>query len=828
MQHRVVLRLTDVTKAFAGVVALREASLEVLEGEVHALLGENGAGKSTLMSIAAGVMAADEGSVEIGGTSLVQALPDAAQALGISVVYQHTSVLNDLTVAENLLYGVPAERRGAGADSVYQWVATQLDQVGARFDQRVRVAGLSAAERQLVEIAKALASEPKVLVLDEPTEALTGTETEQLFANIERITAAGTAVVYISHRLPEVRRVADRLTILRDGQVRGTFSVEGVSEDEILALIIGRPVRHVFPDKSAVSKGPLPQLRARGITNHILQEVDFEAWPGQIVGLAGVEGNGQREFIRALAGLTPAVGEMSVMGRATPLGDPTGAQGLGIVYLPGDRHREGLFLSLSVRENMTARVLSSLSKLGFVSSHRETNLVTTQIEALAIRTASTELSIASLSGGNQQKVLFARSLACNPKVLLADEPTRGVDAGARMELYRVLRNAANGGASVVVLSSDAIELQGLCDRVSVFSRGGIVRTLTGDEITEKNITGAAINADTQRVHSAGILDQRRTALHRFVSGDYAPTMILLALILMLGVYTSFVSPHFFTERTIKNILFLASTLTLVGMGQLIVLLTGGLDLSVGPLTGLTVVILSFFLGEGQTTANMLLGFTAAAAAAVAVGAMNGAMIRRIGLTPVVATLTSYIALKGIGLLLRSPPGGYIRSDVVDVITAHVGPIPFSFVVVATTVIASEYALRKTRFGMELRAIGSSEEAAYRLGAKVDHSVIVAYVLCSFFTALGGILLSAQVGIGDPAVGANYSLQSVSAVVLGGGSIFGGRGSFLGVLASAVLIQEIMAATGFLGLGTSWQYWLPSILILIAAGAYSRARASATN
>jgi ribose transport system ATP-binding protein len=382
--------------------------------------------------------------------------------------------------------------------------------------------------------------------------------------------------------LPEVRRVADRLTILRDGQVRGTFSVEGVSEDEIVALIIGRPVRHVFPDKSAVSKGPIPQLRARGITNHILQGVDFEAWPGQIIGLAGVEGNGQHEFIRALAGLTPAVGEMSVMGRATPLGDPTGAQDVGIVYLPGDRHREGLFLSLSVRETMTARVLSSLSRLGFVSSHREMNLVTTQIEALAIRTASTELSIASLSGGNQQKVLFARSLACHPNVLLADEPTRGVDAGARMELYRVLRNAANGGASVIVLSSDAIELQGLCDRVSVFSRGGIARTLTGDEITEKNIIGAAITADTQRVHSAGILDQRRTALHRFVAGDYAPTMILLALILIVGVYTNSVSPHFFTERTIKNILFLASTLALVGMGQLVVLLTGGLDPSVAP------------------------------------------------------------------------------------------------------------------------------------------------------------------------------------------------------------------------------------------------------
>jgi ribose transport system ATP-binding protein len=825
MIARAVLSLRGVSKTFPGVVALEDVSLDVFEGEVHGLLGENGAGKSTLMAIAAGAIAPNAGSIEIGGIPLDTASPGRAQELGIGVVYQHTSVIAELTVAENLLYCVPKERRAA-ADNTDEWIAKQLALVGALFDRRTRVSELSVAERQLVEIAKALALQPKVLVLDEPTEALTAKETEQLFINIERITARNTAVVYISHRLPEVKRVADRITVLRDGKMRGTFSADGISEDEILGLIIGRPVNHAFPEKGNPNRGDAPLLVARKITNAVLQGIDLEVMPGEVVGLAGVEGNGQREFIRTLAGLVSAKGEIIAAGKQTALGDPIAIQDAGIIYLPGDRHSEGLFLSLSVRENMSALVLDALSHFGFVSPRRENSLAASQITALTIRTPSPETRIASLSGGNQQKVLFARSLAREPAVLLADEPTRGVDAGARMELYRIIRNTAARGAAVVALSSDAIELQGLCDRVLVFSRGHIVKTLAGDEITEENITGAALNADRRREGVASRRDARREGRRRFISGDYAPAVILLALIVLLGIYTSSISEFFLSARNINGILFLVSALAFVSMGQLIVLLTGGIDLSVGPLTGLTVVILSFFSGDEQGGGELIFGLGIAAAMAVTVGLVNGVLVRRIGLTPVIATLTSYIALQGVALLLRSTPAGYFRSEVVDVLVTKVGPLPIAFLLAVIVAIAAEWVLRQTRFGLELRAIGSNELAAHRLGARVDRSVILAYILCSLFTAIGGLLLSAQVGIGDPAVGVNYSLQSISAVVLGGASIFGGRGSFLGALAGAILIQEITAATGFLGLGTAWQYWLPGLLILVAAGTYSRTRVSA--
>src|ERR1700691_2731098 len=274
MPRHPVLSLTDVVKTFPGVVALGGVSLNVVEGEVHALVGENGAGKSTLMAVAAGALSWDSGTIEIGGRPLNEPSPALAQSLGISVVYQHTSVLDDLTVAENLLYCVPAHRRAA-AESSSAWVTEQLVAVGAHFNSRTRVGDLSVAERQLVEIAKALALRPKVLVLDEPTEALTASETEPLFVNIERITTLGTAVVYISHRLPEVKRVADRITVLRDGKVRGTFLADGISEDEILSLIIGRPVDHAFPKKGERPSGKAPLLVARKISNGVLQGIDL-------------------------------------------------------------------------------------------------------------------------------------------------------------------------------------------------------------------------------------------------------------------------------------------------------------------------------------------------------------------------------------------------------------------------------------------------------------------------------------------------------------------------------------------------------------------------
>jgi ribose transport system ATP-binding protein len=837
MAARAVLRLSDVVKTYPGVVALRGVSFEVAEGEVHALVGENGAGKSTLMAVAAGSTLPDRGTVEIGGHAMSDPSPLAAQALGLAVVYQHLSILEDLTVAENMVFAMPPERRPA-MSRAGAWTREQLEVVGASIDPAARVDELSTADRQLLEIAKALALDSKVLVLDEPTESLTRVESDRLFERIRAIREGGTAVVYISHRLPEVKGIADRVTVLRDGETRGTFATADVSEDEILRLIIGRSVEQVFPAKRGDVEATAPLLHVEGLSGGNFHDVSLDVRPGEIVGLAGVEGNGQREFLRALAGLEPSHGHVTLAGAPVGLGSPSAVRQSDIVYLPGDRHREGVLLSLSVRENISLLELKAVSRLGIVTRRRESRTVAEQIERLSIRTPSQETPISSLSGGNQQKVLFARSSLAHPVVLLADEPTRGVDAGARIELYQVLRSAAAEGKGVVVVSSDQIELQGLCDRVLVFSRGRVVRTLEGDEITEENITGAAITTATG--HRAELAERARRLLRlrRFVAGDYLPSVVLLLLILALGAYTGITNGRFLSDYNFSGpaggMLLLASALVFVSLGQLMVVLTAGIDLSVGPLVGLTVVVLSFFAGAGQSGWVLALGVLAAIGCAVGVGLVNATLIRAFRLAPVIATLATFIVIEGIMLLARPTPSGFYRFGITSAIKTNVGPIPAVFIAAIVVTLALEYALRRTRAGLELRAVGSDETRAHRLGARVDWTIVGAYVLCSLFAVAAGIIVAGFVGVGsgDPSGSEPYTLKAISAVVLGGASIFGGRGSFIGAFLGAILIQEIVTASGFLQQTThpfsdipsvAVPYWLLGFLILFGAGLYSRAR-----
>ncbi|MFL5961507.1 MAG: ATP-binding cassette domain-containing protein [Gaiellaceae bacterium] len=821
MPARAALRLSDVVKTYPGVVALKGVSFEVAEGEVHAFVGENGAGKSTLMAVAAGSTLPDSGSVEIGGRLMGEPSPAASQSLGLAVVYQHLSILEDLTVVENMVFAMPPRLRPP-ISRAGGWTLEKLAVIGASIDPAARVNELSVADRQLLEIAKALALESKVLVLDEPTESLTRSESERLFECIRSIADDGTAVVYISHRLPEVQRIADRITVLRDGEIRGTRSAAGVSEEEILRLIVGRPVDQAFPDKAATGQAGDPLLDVASLRGPRFHDVDLRVRAGEIVGLAGIEGNGQREFVRALAGLLPARGSVRLRGRRVPLADPSRTARAGIVYLPGDRHAEGVALPLSVRENTSLLALRRTARFGVVRRSSEARVVERELRQLAVRTPSVETPVASLSGGNQQKILFARSLLADPTVLLADEPTRGVDAGARIEIYQVLRDTAESGKAVVVQSSDVVELQGLCDRVLVFSHGQIVRSLEGDEITEENITGTAITSAARRDGVTAPV-RRRFPLRRFVAGDYLPAVVLALLILALGAYTSADSSLFLTRFNFVAMLLFASALAFVSFGQLIVLLTGGIDLSVGPLTGLVVVVFSFFAAQGQSDGRLALGVAAIVAVALAVGLTNGLLIRAFRLAPVLGTLALFFVLQGVSQLLRPQAAGFYRSDVTRLITTTWGWVPVAFVVACVLAVVAELLLRFTRAGLQLRAVGSDETRAHRLGARVTATHVTAYLLCSLFAAAGGVMLGSQVAVGDSRVGISYTLSSVTAVVLGGASIFGGRGSFIGALLGALLIQEIITSTTFLQIGIEWQYYVPGLLILLGAGVYSRAR-----
>lgn len=826
---RPALRLANVWKRYGSVVAVRDISFTAMAGEVHALLGENGAGKSTLVGIASGDVRPDSGTVEIGGHPLARLTQGEARRLGLALVHQHPAVAAELSVAENMLLAVQPRLRIGGRASL-DWVASQLDRVGSTLSPRTRMGDVDVAQRQLFELAKALAIEPRVLILDEPTAALTADLVELLFDKVRQAATKGAAVVYISHRLPEVRQIAQRVTVMRDGEVQGAAPLDRLSDDDILRLIVGRTLTHAYPPKGTRERSLSGGLTVRGLSGAGFHDVSMTAAAGEIVGLAGITGNGQSEFLRALAGLSPATGEVRLEGRPLRTGQPDAARKAGVSYLSSDRQKEGLFMSLSLRENAALSALPRLSRFGFVRRRLEREKVEAERAALAIRTASIDAGAASLSGGNQQKVVLARALLADAQLVLAEEPTAGVDVGARAEIYRILRGVADRGTPVIIVSSDGLELEGLCDRVLVFSRGHIVGELTGQAVTEETIGRLMVTATAYRrvgqrrlMGTASRLTER---LRGLAASEYAPGLVLAVLILALGAYVTGQNARFISSFNLQKMLLLCAALCFVGFGQMCVVLTGAVDLSVGPLIGLGVVIASFFFGDATATEAMALGLLGMIGTGAVVGLLNGALVRFANFTAVAATLGVSIILQGISVLLRPYPDGSIDSDVIAVIQANVGGIPVAFIAVTVLAIALDIALRTTRWGLSIRAVGSSVEAAAKLGVRTNRTVMGAFLAASLLTVLGGVMVMAQLGIGDPNQGTTYTLASIAAVVLGGASLFGGRGSFVGVMLGAILIQEVNSATSFLGLSQAWQYWFIGLLTLTAVAIYSQARRAA--
>lgn len=813
------LWLSGITKTFPGVTALADVELEVVAGEVHALVGENGAGKSTLMAVASGALAPNTGVVEIGGLTLTSASPDEARALGLAIVRQDPALLPDLTVAENLAIGTGKTSRRELARAP-RWAQEHLDPWQMGIDARTRVSDLSVEQRFVVEIAKALALKPRVLVLDEPTEHLNNDEVQRLFRRVRELTAANAAIVYISHRIPEVKEIADRITVLRDGRVRGTFQADEVSEAQIIELVVGRALDTVFPPKGSQSGsiGTEDRLVVAGLSGRHFHDISLTVKSGEIVGLAGVQGNGQEELIRALAGIESATGSMTISDQSVRLGSHVAAAKAGAVYVPSDRHGEGVFLPLSVGENIVMKTLRRVSRGGIISDRAIAKVATEQIERQSIKTPSDRTPVASLSGGNQQKVVLARTLLAEPRVLLAEEPTQGVDAGARVDIYAILRGAADDGAAVVILSSDGVELEGLCDRVVIMSRGHIVAELEGDAVTEAEIARAALTSTTVRKR-----DETGRSSGRFrnwLRGDHAPAAVLGLIVLALGAFVGASNPAYFSPFSMGNILFAASMLILIGAAQQVVVMGSGFDLTVGPLLSLLVVIASFHVIDGG---NILVGLVLMIVAAFAVGFVNGFLVTRFSLNPIVVTLAIALGLQGTLFMIRSTPGGIITPDVTNLVFAKIGFVPVVTIVAIAIALLLEWVMRRTRWGVELRAVGSRRDAAQRLGINANRVSLTSYVVTSLLVMPTAVILMSQIGIGDGRPGLSFTLSSVTVVVLAGASIFGGRGSFIGIIAAALLVAQILGVPTFLGLSGAWGYWLPGVITVGAAVLYAQLR-----
>ncbi|MGD8169446.1 ABC transporter permease subunit [Herbiconiux sp. P16] len=622
--------------------------------------------------------------------------------------------------------------------------------------------------------------------------------------------------------MAEVRQLADRVTVLRDGKLRGLANVDEVTDDELLTMIVGRQMESTFPPKYEATDADEINLVVDGLTGDGFTEVSAAVKRGEILGIAGVVGNGQSELLRALAGLQSFSGRVVVNGRESNSSSLLEKA----AYMPADRHSEGLMMSLTVRENAAVAALKRFKRWALLSHTREVETVGGTLDSLSVKAASMDSVVSSLSGGNQQKVVMARALLSEPSLVIADEPTQGVDVGARLEIYKILREVSASGIPVVVASSDAKELEGLCDQVIVMSRGNAVDTLLGDGITESRIVQAAV---TSTAHTANTplatTDKivRSTPFRRFVQGDYAPSALLVGVIVLLGAFIFSQNARYLSDFNIFSVLMLVSALGFIALGQTISLLIGGIDLSVGPLAGFLVVVGSFFVNDDKPFGVVGLGILLMFVLAIATGLINGSLIRFGKFTAIAATLTLYIALQGLSFLLRDSPGGYIAAGFTAVMTTRVGPIPVVFIVLVLLAVALELLLRKRRWGWRLRATGSDEEAARRIGVNIDKTVVLAYATTSVLVFLGAMVLMTQIGVGDPAQGVSYTLSSITAVVLGGTSLLGGRGTFIGSLFGSILIIQVLNATTFLGLSQMWQYIFQGVLILVAAIFYSIAR-----
>ena len=484
-----ILEMRNISKSFGGVHALRDVSLECTPGTVHALVGENGAGKSTLIKILSGALSADSGEIFFKGELHRSFSTREALNRGISVIYQELALVSQMTVAENIFLG--REPRNAFGLIDHSRIRSEaealLSQLGLKIDLDTEVGDLSVAFQQMVEIAKALSKNADLIVMDEPSAILAGHELEQLFNIIQSLVNRGVSIIYISHRLEEVFRIADVVTVLKDGQLVETESIHELTRAELVKMMVGRTLEEVFP---VSNKQPgKPVLIAENIsTDTVLEQVSLDLRQGEIVGLAGMVGSGRTELARALFGADPLTsGSIKINGENAYLKNPSEAIKKKISLVPEDRKEQGLFTELPIRNNITMPILRKISQWGFLSRSKEQEIVDQSRNQLSIAMASGSQEVQYLSGGNQQKVVLAKWLQTRPEVIIMDEPTRGVDVGAKFEIYQLMRHLNQEGIGILMISSELTEILGLSDRILVMREGRIVAELVPSETSEEQI-----------------------------------------------------------------------------------------------------------------------------------------------------------------------------------------------------------------------------------------------------------------------------------------------------------------------------------------------------
>ena len=496
----IILKLEDICKSFPGVKALDHMQIELARGEMHAVCGENGAGKSTLMKVITGVYKADSGNMYLNGEKVTIREPNDAYAKGIAIIFQETSLFKDLTVLENIFMGHEPVKKVFGvipnidyramkekAQQIFEFLGIDKE---ISFDAKVDDLGVAA--KQMVEIAKALTYDANILIFDEPTAALTSKDVRALFQTIARLKESGISMMYISHRMEEIFEIADRVTVIRDGSFVRTAAIGEVTEKELIAWMVGREMNEMYP-KAEVEIGK-PILEVKNLCKEgLLRNISFEVRQGEIFGVAGLAGAGRTEMAECLSGLMQRdSGDVEFYGSPLNVKAYREAVDAGFVYISEDRKKYGLSVPMTIKENLTMSILYKISKNGFIDFKEEENIVDDYMQKLRVKAPNREFVVENLSGGNQQKVLVAKALCAKPRLLILDEPTRGVDVGAKSEIHRIISNLAKEGLSIIMISSDMPELLGMSDRLMVIKAGTKVGELTREEFSQEKVLEMAL------------------------------------------------------------------------------------------------------------------------------------------------------------------------------------------------------------------------------------------------------------------------------------------------------------------------------------------------
>jgi len=827
------IELREITKRFGPIEVLTDVDLSLHAGRVHSLAGENGAGKSTLVKILGGIHQPDSGRILKDGVDTTIIGAADARRQGIAVIHQHPSVFPDLSVAENVFAGRQPRRMG-GID----WAAMTgkaeelLSGLRIEIDVRVPVKMLSIAERQAIEIAKALSIDARVLVMDEPTSAISRREVDRLFEIVERLKNQGVAILFISHFIDEILGLGDEVTILRSGKRIITSSTADLTPGQTVRHMIGTEPAAFFPKEDA--KIGTSVLSVRGLSGAgFVEDVSFEVRAGEILGFFGLVGAGRSEVAQMLFGITrPDRGEIRMEGRIVQPRSARHAMRLGISFLPEDRHQQGLVLQFPIRANETLPVLRQLAnRLGLVDRQMETQIARDFAVQMRVVATGIEQLTNTLSGGNQQKVLLAKWLIPSPKVLILDEPTRGVDVGAKAEIHRIISHLAAQGIAVILISDDAQEVIGMSDRIVVFRGGRIAAESVPASFDREAMLLAA--AHTARSHDS---DPPRGTLKK--SAQTTTTLppgssllgrlmrvrelgLVLALLLICFAVTMR-EPRFLQGANLEQVALSATLVCIVALGEAVVIIARQIDLSVGAMVATSAFISADWL-QHHPDGSILFVLLIGCAVGGALGVVNALLVTIFRIPAIVATLGTFAMYRG-GVIVFAG-GRQISATVLpdsygDIARLHVAGVPLLVWLAVLLTIGFGLAARFTRTGRNLYALGSNQESALFAGIKERWHIALVFVLSGLLCGLVGVLWGSRFGTVDAVIAPDLHLQAISAVVVGGVSIFGGSGSVYGAALGAAIFAVMQNGVQLLGINRFWLQAVVGAAILITVVFYS--------